>query len=176
DLEAHPASAEIVALRLELQPAPPQVLQHGLFLPASPEPQKLQMVAARLAGLVGENNVGSPALLNTHRPNAFVMRPFRAAPMASQTSGERLRMAFRVFRPAPRAEVRLQQEQPFEVRARGVHGVVRRAAGPWHGSGDWWTDARWSREEWDVDLSDGGLYRIYCRMDSRCWFVEGFYD
>jgi protein ImuB len=176
DLEAHPPTSEIVALRLELHPVPPQVLQHGLFLPAAPEPQKLQIIASRLAGLVGEGNVGAPSLLDTHRPDAFAIRPFRPAAVLPQTpSGTRLRLAFRVFRPAPQAEVRLKHEQPVEVRARGVRGIVRKASGPWHNSGDWWTETRWSREEWDVDLSDGGLYRIYCRLDSRCWFVEGSY-
>ncbi len=177
DLEAHPAAAEIVALRLELHPTPPQKLQHGLFLPASPEPQKLQIITARLRGLVGEGNVGSPALLDTYRPDAFAIRPFRPAPAAPQKASSRsMHLAFRVFRPAPKAEVRCNQDRPVSVKARGVRGVVRTAAGPWHSSGDWWTEERWSREEWDVDLSDGGVYRIYFRLDSRSWFVGGFYD
>ena len=91
-------------------------------------------------------------------------------------AGIHLRPAFRLFRPAPGADVRLKQNQPAEVNAPGVRGSVRAAAGPWHSSGDWWTDTRWNREEWDVDLSDGGIYRIYCRLDSRRWFVEGVYD
>jgi protein ImuB len=177
DLEAHPPATEILAVRLELRPAPPQALQQGLFLPASPEPQKLQLIAARLAGLVGEGSVGSPALLDTHRPDAFAIRQFRPSPIPPQrTEGNRLHLAFRVFRPAPAAEVRLQSQQPAMVKARGIQGSVLTAAGPWHSSGDWWTETLWSREEWDVDLSDGGLYRIYCRLDSRCWFVDGFYD
>ncbi|MEP7367100.1 MAG: hypothetical protein ABI972_27895 [Acidobacteriota bacterium] len=181
DLEAHPPATEIVALRLELRPAPPQMLQHDLFLPATPEPQKLQIVASRLAGLVGEGNVGSPSLLNTHRPDAFTIRPFHPAAASPQTALQTantvgLRLAFRIFRPAPKADVRLKREQPVEVKAAGVNGVVNRASGPWHSSGDWWSEAHWSREEWDVALSDGGLYRIYCRLDSRRWFVEGFYD
>ena len=77
DLEAHPAAAAITAVRIELNPVPPQSVQHGLFLPSQPEPQKLQLVLTRIAGLVGEHNVGSPALLDTHRPDAFAMLPFR---------------------------------------------------------------------------------------------------
>jgi protein ImuB len=177
DLEAHPAAAEVVALRMELHPTPPQVLQHGLFLSSSPEPQKLQIVAARLSGLVGEGNVGSPTLLNTHRPDAFAIRPFRPVSALPQKIPLRgMHLAFRVFRPALKAEVRWKHDQPAEVKSSGVRGVVCTAAGPWHSSGDWWSEERWSREEWDVDLSDGGVYRIYCRLDSRCWFVEGFYD
>jgi hypothetical protein len=29
---------------------------------------------------------------------------------------------------------------------------------------------------WDIDLSDGGIYRIYYRLGSGDWFVEGVYD
>ena len=32
----------------------------------------------------------------------------------------------------------------------------------------------WLRDEWDIALSDGALYRLYC--DPRGWFVEGSYD
>ncbi len=177
DLEAHPPATEIVALRLELHPVPPQVLQHGLFVPSTPEPQKLQIVAARIAGLVGEGNVGVPSLLNTYRPDAFEIRPFRPVPVQPhQITETYLRLAFRAFRPAPNAEVRVRHDQPVEVSAACARGVVRKASGPWHSSGDWWAGTRWHREEWDVDLSDGGLYRIYCQLDSRRWFVEGFYD
>ncbi len=48
------------------------------------------------------------------------------------------------------------------------------AAGPWRASGDWWTTATWDREEWDVELSNGGLYRVY--HASQRWFLEGMYD
>ena len=68
DLEAHPAAAPITAVRIELNPVPPQSVQHGLFLPSQPEPQKLQLVLTRIAGLVGEHNVGSPALLEELQP------------------------------------------------------------------------------------------------------------
>jgi len=179
DLEAHPAAAPIAAVRIELNPVPPQSVQHGLFLPSQPEPQKLQLVLTRIAGLVGEHNVGSPALLDTHRPDAFAMLPFR--PPAPATMGEpaartSLQIALRMFRPALQANVRVKQERPAEVAATGVRGTVLTASGPWRSAGEWWAETRWIRDAWDIDLSDGGVYRIYLRLDSRRWFVEGVYD
>ena len=46
--------------------------------------------------------------------------------------------------------------------AEGVRGKVLDLAGPWRTSGDWWTADAWQRDEWDIALSDGALYRIYC--------------
>lgn len=178
DLEAHPAAAAVAAVRIELNPVPPQSVQHGLFLPSQPEPQKLQLVLTRIAGLVGEHNVGSPSLLDTHRPDAFAMLPFRPpSPSTGEVSPRfSLQIALRMFRPALEAAVRVKQERPAEVAATGVRGTVLTASGPWRSAGEWWTETRWVRDAWDIDLSDGGVYRIYLRLDSRRWFVEGVYD
>ncbi len=178
DLETHPAAAAITAVRIELNPVPPQSVQHGLFLPSQPEPQKLQLVLTRIAGLVGEHNMGSPSLLDTHRPDAFTMLPFRPpAPVTVEVQQRSsLQIAFRMFRPNLEATVRVKQERPSEVAATGVRGTVLTASGPWRGAGEWWTETRWVRDAWDIDLSDGGVYRIYLRLDSRRWFVEGVYD
>jgi len=78
DLDANPPRAPVVAVSLAAEPAPPRVIQHGLFVPAAPEPQKLELTLARIARLVGAGNVGSPELLDTHRPDAFRMCRFAA--------------------------------------------------------------------------------------------------
>jgi protein ImuB len=72
------------------------------------------------------------------------------------------------------ARVALASGQPGFVAAEGVRGKVLEFAGPWRSSGDWWTTDPWMRDEWDVALSDGALYRLYC--GPRGWFVEGSYD
>src|SRR4029077_11521712 len=78
DLEAHPPQAAILSVEVQLNPTEARVLQHGLFIPQAPAPEKLQLTLARLTALLGEGNVGSPELLDTHRPDAFVMRAFSA--------------------------------------------------------------------------------------------------
>ena len=70
-------------------------------------------------------------------------------------------------------------------------GRVHVAAGPWRTSGEWWKTAvvgaraqpgaspgraGWNRDEWDVALSDGGLYRIFEDRDTGRWFVGAVVD
>ncbi|HJT88191.1 MAG TPA: DNA polymerase Y family protein [Bryobacteraceae bacterium] len=179
DLATHPPAAPVVHVRMEANPVKPRGAQAGLFLPAAPEPVKLELTLARIQAIVGEGGVGSPELIDTHRPGAFRMaqanRPARA-PAADRgvrpTWG--VRVGFRVFRPARAARVLLVSGHPGFVAAEGVRGKVFEWAGPWRTSGDWWTVDPWSRDEWDIELSDGALYRIYC--EPRGWFVEGSYD
>ncbi len=79
DLQAHPPGAPIVKIRLSALPARPRALQSGLFLPVFPEPEKLELTLARIAGIVGEGRVGSVELLDTHREGAFAVRQFAPA-------------------------------------------------------------------------------------------------
>jgi protein ImuB len=76
DLQAHPPGAPIVKIHLSADPARPRALQNGLFQPVFPEPEKLELTLARVAGIVGEGKVGSAELLDTHREGAFVVRHF----------------------------------------------------------------------------------------------------
>jgi len=76
DLKAHPPGAPIVKIHLAAEPVRPRAAQNGFFLPPSPEPEKLELTLARIAGIVGEDKVGSLELLDTHRPEGFRMRHF----------------------------------------------------------------------------------------------------
>jgi protein ImuB len=130
--------------------------------------------------------VGYVELLDTHRPDAFRNAGFQPAmPVFKQASHGadecrhgRLKagstLAFRVFRPARQARVELADGQPGFVAATGIRGRVLEYAGPWRSSGDWWTNTAWQRDEWDIALSDGVLYRLFCSPQG--WFVEGSYD
>lgn len=183
DLEAHPPGAAIVAVALRMVQAKPRSVQEGLFLPPAPEPEKLELTLQRIAALVGKENVGSPALVDSHRPGAFTVRP------AMEASGRVLSippstLAFRAFRPPIPARVTPAggASAPQQVWAAGgrmrrtVEGRVLTAAGPWRTSGDWWTKTPWARDDWDLSLSNGALYRIYREYFTGAWFVDGEYD
>ena len=60
--------------------------------------------------------------------------------------------------------------------APSISGNVRVAAGPWSLEDGWWTDVPADRDYWDVELADGGLYRIYRDRAADRWFADGVYD
>ena len=62
------------------------------------------------------------------------------------------------------------------ISAQGIRGRIVQQAGPWRTSGDWWAVDAWARDEWDIELADGVLYRIYSDARTGRWFIEGSYD
>jgi protein ImuB len=195
DTEMHPPQAAVRAISMSCEPVKPRVLQNGLFVPLAPAPDKLELTLARLAKLVGEENVGSPVVLDTHRPDAFSIKRFalqtdpavrkrRSKDNRQPATGNRRCLGFRMFRPPLRAIVQADQGWPTQVSAwskqRSVYGKVVDVAGPWRTTGDWWRDDRWARDEWDVTIESGSKtnaqYRIYRELNSKNWFVEGNYD
>src|SRR5258707_2641497 len=93
DIESKPPQAAIIAVMIRAEPVKPRELQTGLFIPLAPEPERLELTLARLAKLVGAENVGSPELLNTHRPDAFRMTKFRLNYRSGKNAGNTSRLA-----------------------------------------------------------------------------------
>jgi protein ImuB len=178
ELEARPPGAAVLKIRLVLNPVKPRTQQHGLFLAMSPEPAKLEVTLMRLSNLLGPENVGTPELLDTYRPDAFRMNRF--SPVSSHRSftdqipNEAL--VLRRYRPAKHAQVRLRGAVPVQVITGSVKGQVMAHAGPWRSSGDWWKAESWDCAEWDVALNDGAVYRIHEDLRTGRWFLEGSYD
>jgi len=190
DLNAHPPGAPIVKIHLSAEPARPRSAQGGLFLPPAPEPEKLELTLARIAGIVGEQRVGAVELLDTHHPEGFRMRRF-VAEVARKTPQKKTPdtaeaqaaiTALRRFRPPLGANVTLQNGQPTRLicpTKRDVQGDVLWKAGPWRFSGDWWERDAWSRDEWDLAVRNGetiAFYRLVHDLLGGGWFVEGTYD
>jgi protein ImuB len=190
DLEAHPPQAPIRKIFLQMVPARPRQSQNGLFLAASPEPEKLELVLARVAGVVGEKNLGVAEILDAHRADAFRIRRFAAVsgfqfPVSRKNNGRSKpearnpKLAMRRYRPPLRANVLTHAGEPVRVSFLNIRGEVTACAGPWRTSGEWWSNDGWSRDEWDVALQQKNglaLYRMYRDLASESWFVEARYD
>ena len=191
ELKAHPPGAPVVKVMLVAEPARPRPSQNGLFLPASPLPERLELTLARLRGVVGEEKVGAAELLDTHRPGAFRMRRFAPAEQGlkphsnKQPVSARLKpcpdtnryvrqplVALRVLRPPLLAAVEFCGGRPSRLttRTREVCGDAIACAGPWRTSGDWWRESApangsdksvWNREEWDLAISNRDGVALY---------------
>jgi protein ImuB len=175
DLKSHPPTAPVLKLWLRAEPVRPKFDQRGLFLPLTPEPQKLEITLARLAGVTGgQGNVGSPELLDTHRPDAFRMTRFAPTTPDHQVTNDAKEQkptsALRRFRPPQPVSVQIINNRPGTIgppralangaqMARSVYGEVVWCAGPWRTSGEWWNHEPWEREEWDVSV-DGGQWTV----------------
>lgn len=176
DLEAHPPRDAILSITVEAEPTPARTVQFSLLDPAQPSPERLAETMARLGAWTTVGRGGAPTLLDTHRPGAFAMGTFLPGPAEPVRPREAVpRVALRAFRPPLPAEVVLRDGAPAFVSAPGLRGAVVDRAGPWHASGDWW-DVAWSREEWDVALQGGGVYRLFRDRLREAWFVEGELD
>ena len=196
--------ARLLAAMVQVEAVPTQLAAARIRITAryeAPDPEKLSRTLARLASLSGEENLGSAVLLDTHRPDAFQMGAFsataqggnagRRSPQGSPRRDKekplnRSRALLALKRIRPPVPIRLQTER------------IAACAGPWRCSGDWWeaetaseeNDApssdglaqvevrhpSWSRDEWDVEFTDGRICRIYWDHRRKQWFLEGIYD
>ncbi len=176
DLEAHPPRDAITRITLRAEPTPARETQFSLLDPALPSPERLAETMARLHAWTAGGRSGAPQLVDTHRPGAFTIGSFApgpARPTPLEVAAPRL--ALRAFRPPRLAHVVLKDAAPAFVAAPGVRGAVSACAGPWRASGDWW-DVAWSRDEWDVALAAGGVFRLFLDRLRGCWYVEGELD
>ncbi len=242
DLESHQATAGVDRVTVVIDPTPGRIVQESLLTRALPTPEQVSTLLARLGALMGDTRCGSPALVDSHRPGAFAMVPFRVSEtrtshgqfprrglgagdwgpgagdrgwsktnFESRLSGRSAqagstgtpqspipdsvpRACLRRFRLPIPARVLIDHGRPIVVntdRPGLPGGRVHACAGPWRTSGEWWKTATaqgasglealrglagWNRDEWDVALGDGGLYRIFEDRESGRWFVEAVVD
>jgi protein ImuB len=184
EVAAHPPQAAVVNFELTAEAAPSSLVQLGLFAPQTPEPSRLDVTLARLKSIVGEERVGSPVLVDGHRPGAFEMRGFHVDTKAElrerQEPGVGPRMGLRRLRPAAPVRMWMKGGEPSAFATKQKRFEVTAAYGPWRTNGSWWATDGWDLEEWDVLClqPDGSTYA--CLMVRDCardeWRLEAMYD
>jgi len=190
-LESAPPTAPVTALIVRARPAHSRAAQLGLFEPAGPSPDKLAALLARLHAMAGEGRAGAPSLIDRHLPDAFAVVPFApsvrgqaARPVERSASsilverspqmGSR-RLALHAFRPPRPAEARLDRNGLRYLTAEGIAGQVVHSAGPFRIRDGWWQTPV-ERDYFDVELSDGAVYRIFQDLRTGAWHVDGCYE
>jgi len=208
-LAARPPRAAVEAITLRVRPVRVRNVQPRFDEPPRPSRRLLTATLARLSALVGARAIGSPVILDTHRPDAHQMTPFLLpSPRPSPQRGEGARkpskenrsplphwgrgfqspsplrgegrvrggpfLALCRMRPPRSVEVTVHAGAPAHFRAAGLAKRIIAGAGPWRVSGEWWTEAPFVQDEWDVELDDGTLCRL--ARDGRGWRLEAVYD
>jgi protein ImuB len=182
DLEAHPPPAAILALTLSAEPGSVSKVQLGLFSPQLPEPSRLDVTLARIAKIVGEENVGKAILLDTHHQHeAFRIERF-IVPTSEPRSTVMVQgcSAMRELRPAEGVRVAWVGARLDAILFRQKSYAVVRAYGPWRASGEWWNSNLWGCEQWDIvaRAEDGSLLCCCLMRDlmRNQWQIAGLYD
>jgi protein ImuB len=158
NLESELPGEPVSILILRVVPTAMRFLQHDLFTLPAPEPERLESTLQKIRAMVGPKNVKIPEIRDTYRPGW--------GPAESN-------LAFRHFRPPLDARVDLKAGH---FRTSSIQGTITDISGPWRTSGDWWRADTWDRDEFDLALSDGALYRLNFNRQSQKWQLEGIYD
>jgi protein ImuB len=128
--------------------------------------------------LVGDDNLGSPLPVDSHRPDAFVLKPFAppAEPPDVPVRGSSDALVLRRLRPPRPVQVETEGERPVRVCWGERFSPVLVSAGPWRVSGDWWDTQAWAHDEWDLLLGDRTLCRLAHDRLTDYWRLDGVYD
>lgn len=194
NLEQDAPGAPVVGFTFLAHPDRPRAAQQSLFGPTALSPDKLATSLARLFSLLGPDGIGSPRPTDSHLPARFEVVDFRPpAPPAVRPETPRARglLAIRKLDPPLRLKVHLESGKPLAVRTdapprpsdrknsrpQKPSGRVRIASGPWTAEEGWWTEhGAICRDYWDIELEQGGIYRIFRNTRNDSWFADGVYD
>lgn len=179
-LETVRTHSPVAAISLKAKPCEIDTQQFQLFETSVRDPNRFYETISRLGALLGPERVGTPQMRDSFRPDDFELKPPSAdarpavhSLLESEIPAPARGLPLRRFRPPLPATVRLKDGTPSFVDSTGPSGTVTKSQGPWRSSGNWW-ETLWAREEWDVQMKDGALYRIF--LQENRWFVEGAYD
>lgn len=170
-----PPGSEIVSVDIACYFTKPRPAQHGLYAVSRPEPEDLLLTINKLKKLAGEENVGVPVILDQRLPEPFEI-DVEAIPEGRESSAaakEHPVIAFSYFRPPIRAEVLVRNKRLVFIKTGYFNGYVTKCSGVWRSDSRWW-ESPWRSQEWDVEIENGGVYRL-CRADDQ-WFIAGEYD
>ena len=203
-LETDPPPGAVEEIAISAVPERPRAGPLDFFQRKEALPGALDDVLARVATLCGERGLGRPRPPLDHRPESWRLLPFvagsgqgaggarggaahgggraeaqiyAAAEAALEIPSALARpLGLRVLRPPSAVEVELDRGEPAWVRAESFGGRVVIASGPWRLDTAWWSDEPCRRDYYDIQLSDGGIYRLFAERTHGGWFVDGVYD
>ena len=175
-LEGVRLEAAVVGLRLAAEHLEDGGVALSLFAQRDPDPQTLAVALARIEATLGTQALRAKLVAGNRPESQVAYEPFSAPPPQP------------VQREAPSAlaastamQYRLVEPNEIDVVTEGhvprfvgtPPQPVVHFCGPWRVDETWW-EVPLRRDDYDVLLEDGSLYRI-ARRDGR-WYLCGIYD
>lgn len=200
DLERGAPGAPVVGFTFKAHPDRPRAAQLTLFGPAALSPDRMATSLARLFALLGSEGLGRGKPIDSHVPNRFEILQFEPPdPPTVRPEGPKSKglLAVRNLRPPVPLVVRKATGKLLAVRSRAetapasiststsepdgrrprLGGRIRVASGPWTVEESWWSKrGAVNRAYWDIELENGGIYRIFRDQLTGEWFADGIYD
>ena len=187
-LEGLRLSAPVIGARLSAGGLENGGVPLTLFVASDPDPEALGLVLARLDAALGERMALRARVLVGSRPeHRSVLEPFTLETLVTKTWSApvvgasalpaQAILQYRPRSPQPIAVI-LERGRPTFVGTPSQ--AVLEFGGPWRVDEAWWSHATRSgtisleRDDYDVLLEDGALYRIACCAGD--WALCGIYD
>ena len=175
-LEGVRLDAPVEGLRLRIERMEGGGTPLGLFSVEDPDAEAIELALARLEAAFGEDSALRARVIEGYRPERLVAyeRFSAALPSGKRASIVGTAMQLRTF--APRAIDVITKGDVPQFAGTPPQAVVD-YAGPWRVAEAWWSDTPLWRDDYDVMLDDGTLYRIARRTDEEeGWLLLGVYD
>ena len=120
--------------------------------------------SASRSGTLADEGIGVPGI-NTHLALVTTEKQSHSEPPAI--------IGFDHFTPPLRAEVLVRDRRLVYIRTHIFAGHVTNLSGVWKGNSHWWNKP-WKTQEWDIEIENGGVYRL-CKANDE-WVLTGEYD
>ena len=178
-LEGVRLEAPVEGLRLRIERMESGGTPLSLFSTQDPDAEAVELALARIEAALGEGAVLRAFSVDGYRPEKRVVYEGFSAGMMTKRDTKR------DAKPEPpKPTMQLRTFEPRAIDLVMQAGVPRFAgtppqtivdyAGPWRTVEDWWSNTPLTRDDYDIMLDDGTLYRIAHR--EGCWVLLGVYD
>ena len=162
----------VSGLRLQALRLEQAGLQRALFAQSEPDPQAVAVAIARLEASLG-TRMANARLKPAHAfEERFAYEPFEV-PRAAAAAAPPVAGAIPQLRLLAVREIAVSMRGTTPASVGAPPQAVLECAGPWRVE-EGWFDASVVRDEYDVLLADGNLYRIY--RQGEHWYLRGCYD
>jgi len=173
-LEGVRLEAAVEGLRLRIKRMEGGASPLALFSVDDPDAEAIELALARLEAAFGDGCVLRARVVEGYRPERRVAyeRFTAQLPQASAVLHHEAGMQLRMFVEPQQLDVVMKNGAPHLVGT--PPQTVVDYAGPWRVAEEWWSLSPLTRDDYDIMLADGSLYRIAYR-DER-WLLLGIYD